>query len=83
MAEGEKGMTSWIRGIFLVPFLVFVLWAGPALAVDESLYANLHLVRFKSPVDVPNFALPDVSGERVNFGDFEGKVILMSFWATW
>ncbi len=76
-------MTSWIRGIFLVSLLGLVLWAGPALAADESFFANLQLVRFKTPVDVPNFALPDVSGERVNFGDFEGKVVLMNFWATW
>ena len=60
-------MTSWIRGILLVPLLGLVLWGGPVLAVDESFYANLQLVRFKTPVDVPNFSLKDVSGKRVNF----------------
>jgi len=32
---------------------------------------------------VPSFTLLDLKGEKVNFADFRGKVILLNFWATW
>ncbi len=31
----------------------------------------------------PDFSLPDLQGEKVDFSDFEGKVVLVDFWATW
>jgi peroxiredoxin len=32
---------------------------------------------------VPSFTLLDLKGEKVNFADFRGKVVLLDFWATW
>jgi len=31
----------------------------------------------------PSFNLRTLDGDRVKLSDFEGKVLLMSFWATW
>jgi len=31
----------------------------------------------------PDFALRTLSGERVKLSDYKGKVVLLSFWATW
>lgn len=31
----------------------------------------------------PGFALHDVAGKSVNFSQYEGKVVLVDFWATW
>ena len=31
----------------------------------------------------PNFTLQDLSGNEVNLADFQGKVVLLDFWATW
>jgi len=32
---------------------------------------------------VPDFSLPDTSGHTVALRQFQGKVILLDFWATW
>jgi peroxiredoxin len=32
---------------------------------------------------VPDFSLPDTSGRTVALRQFQGKVILLDFWATW
>jgi thiol-disulfide isomerase/thioredoxin len=31
----------------------------------------------------PEFALTDLQGQTVRLSDFEGKVVLIDFWATW
>ena len=31
----------------------------------------------------PNFTLPDTEGEEVSLNEFEGKYVLLDFWASW
>lgn len=31
----------------------------------------------------PDFTLPDLEGNSVSLSDYEGKVVLLNFWATW
>lgn len=31
----------------------------------------------------PDFTLTDLDGEQVSLSDYEGKVIILNFWATW
>lgn len=31
----------------------------------------------------PDFSLLDLEGNRVSLSDFQGKVVLLNFWATW
>ena len=30
-----------------------------------------------------NFTLPDLQGQKISFSDFQGRVILVNFWAPW
>jgi cytochrome c biogenesis protein CcmG, thiol:disulfide interchange protein DsbE len=34
-------------------------------------------------VGVPKFVLPNIGGVEVNLADFEGKIVIVNFWATW
>jgi thiol-disulfide isomerase/thioredoxin len=36
-----------------------------------------------SPADLPDFNLPDVSGEQHNISEWQGKIRVINFWATW
>lgn len=36
-----------------------------------------------SASQAPNFVLKDVNGKIVSLSDFEGKVVIIDFWATW
>ena len=37
----------------------------------------------KSPLPASAFMLRDLNGKLVSLGDFDGKVVLLNFWATW
>ncbi|MCF7796551.1 MAG: TlpA family protein disulfide reductase [Lentisphaeria bacterium] len=31
----------------------------------------------------PDFSLPDINGKAVSLSEFEGKIVIVDFWATW
>jgi thiol-disulfide isomerase/thioredoxin len=33
--------------------------------------------------EAPRFTLLNLKGEKIDSGEFQGKVILLNFWATW
>jgi DsbE subfamily thiol:disulfide oxidoreductase len=38
---------------------------------------------FKSPVEAPDFTTKNLDGEEVSLSSFQGKTVLLNFWATW
>ncbi len=47
------------------------------LLKSESIY------HFKEPTEAPAFELPSLDGEKISLAQYRGKVVLLSFWATW
>jgi cytochrome oxidase Cu insertion factor (SCO1/SenC/PrrC family) len=48
-----------------------------------ELLASVDMRHFTDPVKAPDFELNSVEGERVSLSRYRGKVVLLSFWATW
>ncbi len=40
-------------------------------------------IQFDENGVAPNFSLPDENGRMVSLSDYKGKVVYLSFWATW
>lgn len=57
--------------------LLIVLSATASGAADEKLRP------MKNPIPASAFMLRDLNGKLLSLGDFEGKVVLLNFWATW
>ncbi len=55
---------------------------GPDNRVAELL-ASLNMHHFTEPVKAPDFSLNSVNGEKRTLAQYRGKVVLLSFWATW
>ena len=54
--------------------LTLLVWSAffvPALSPQSNL------------TESPTFALPDLAGRTIRLSDFQGKVTLVNFWATW
>ena len=47
------------------------------------LMASMNIYQIDNPAPSPDFSLMSLDGKQVNLSEFDGKVILMSFWATW
>ncbi len=57
-----------------VVFFVFVV---------AVLSGCVNTAKEKNPKQDLNFDLPDLSGKTISLHDFEGKVLVINFWATW
>lgn len=53
----------------LLPALLALLLAAPALAQERPM--------------APEFSLRTLDGGKVQLSDYRGKVVILSFWATW
>ena len=63
----------------LILVAVFALGCG-----DVSDQASTEAAAAASPrEDAPDFTLKDVEDRDVKLSDYEGKVVLLNFWATW
>jgi peroxiredoxin len=54
----------------VLPIFLALLFSLPALAEEARPKA-------------PDFSLRTVSGERLKLSDYQGKVVVLNFWATW
>lgn len=71
------------NGGFFWRFAGFGLPALLVFALASAASAGGTLRAMKNPVPASAFMLRDVDGKLVGLGDFEGKVVLLNFWATW
>ena len=48
-----------------------------------DLMSSLNIQHISKPLSAPDFELTSVTGEKISLKKYRGKVVLLSFWATW
>jgi cytochrome oxidase Cu insertion factor (SCO1/SenC/PrrC family) len=78
--------------IVMICFLALVLFActkdktgeqTKGNSTTDDLMAGMSIQRITHPAAAPDFELFSVKGERISLSQYRGKVVLLSFWATW
>lgn len=73
----------------LLFFLILFLFLGAAFLVGFKVFCPTCQAVEKSPPSsqiaspAPHFVLKDLNGREVKLADFQGKNLLLVFWATW
>lgn len=88
MSEGFSGVRTNL--VFIV---LAVAAAGAGYLIHQSLTDTAPLatkgkIALVTPSEVlrrprPDFSLPNLQGERISIGRWDGDVVLVNFWATW
>ena len=57
--------------------------APPPVAAERTAptHAGIFAVADRTPA--PDFSLPDAEGDTATMADYDGRVLLLNFWATW
>ena len=70
--------------VFLLTFGFLAIFAPLGFAdTTDDLMSAARVIKFKAELMALDFTLDDVDGKRVELNDFQGKVVLLDFWATW
>ncbi len=74
------GLIALTIGAFIIAILVRGgAWSCSIASAPAAMTAETDLIRAKAP----DFTLKGLSGEDISLSDFTGKVVVVSFWATW
>ncbi|MEE8329429.1 MAG: hypothetical protein V3R54_05825 [Thermodesulfovibrionia bacterium] len=49
----------------------------------SGLMDSMNISQFKEQRKLPDFDLMSLDGNRVQFSQYKGNVVLVAFWATW
>ena len=49
----------------------------------SNLMSSMNIYQIENPEPSPDFSLMSLDGEQINLSEYHGKVVLVSFWATW
>lgn len=75
-----------MKQVLILLTMVFIMeWGGaghPAIA-GERLLVHSGLQRPTEVKDAPDFLLKDLNDNATSLGNYQGKVVLVHFWATW
>ncbi|MDQ0220495.1 redoxin domain-containing protein [Peribacillus cavernae] len=73
------------KKIFGAALLIVLLTVAIVQSMDheEKEVSNDNLGGLKVGAKAPDFELKTLSGEKVSLSDYEGKKVMINFWATW
>ena len=80
VADGRRSRRRWTAvALVATPLLLFALLLGSGLGGDPRALPSELIGR-----PAPHFSLPRIDGDgTVEFGDLDGQVVVMNFWASW
>jgi len=73
------------RRVALYFFVLFLILPAGDLPLwgEEDQLAEYGVFRLEEKIDAPEFALLDLTGRKRSLREFQGKFIMLNFWATW
>jgi peroxiredoxin len=78
-----KGLNRWVLPAILVLALGLPLLAPATAWGDDPLFRVLAVAHVSGQAPAPEFSLPTPDGKTIALAQLRGKVVFLSFWATW
>ena len=69
----------------LFTFALFLFLAATGLPAkgEVDYLEQMGVLMIKEKIDAPRFILPDLEGKKISLREFQGKFVMLNFWATW
>ncbi|MBX3001756.1 MAG: TlpA family protein disulfide reductase [Caldilineaceae bacterium] len=85
VVKPRKSVSGWI-GLAALTLIFGLIWMNQdsaAPAVSDSAEMNGATIAARVGSIAPDFSLVTLTGEQVHLSDFQGKPVILNFWATW
>ena len=85
MGHGRNHATArWLTYTMLAIIALSLIGLKAAAADDlEAQMKAAGLVHFKESIEAPDFQIQATDGTQIRLRDFQGRPVLLNFWATW
>ena len=67
----------------ILVLIMMLVWLPVKAYAEHDLFKKLGVVPPKTSQPAPDFVVKNLKGQDVMLSDFNGKVVLLNFWATW
>ena len=73
------------RRLLLFTCCLFLFFDTTALIASGAVdyLEQMGVSRIKETIDAPHFSLSDLEGRKRSLREFQGKFVMLNFWATW
>ena len=75
-----------VSKIFIIYVLfVSIIFLGQDVHAKEELdiFDKMAIIRIEQTFDAPLFNLTDIDGNKKSLSSYQGKMVMLNFWATW
>ena len=71
--------------IMIISFFIMMTFMVSDIYATEKveIFEKMGVVRLKETYDAPSFMLSDLEGNEISLDKFQGKMVMLNFWATW
>jgi len=76
-------MSKKIKAIKFIIFCCFFFNIVSSISQTNENVPFNNIALHVSPKLIPPIVFDDFSGNKVNLGDYSGKLVIVNFWATW
>jgi cytochrome oxidase Cu insertion factor (SCO1/SenC/PrrC family) len=84
MKFGKISISAFFHLIlFSLVLVVFLKTTALPLQGEVDYLTEMGMVKANQMIDAPDFLLPDLEGNKRRLSDFQGKFVMLNFWATW
>jgi peroxiredoxin len=67
----------------ILVWIMMLAWMPVVAYAEHSSFDKMGVVPPKTSQPAPDFVAKNLKGQDVKLSDFNGKVVLLNFWATW
>ena len=67
----------------ILVLIMMLVWLPVKACAEHDFFNKVGVVPPKTSQPAPDFVVKNLKGQDVTLSDFNGKVVLLNFWATW
>mgnify|MGYP002635958919 CR=1 FL=1 len=67
----------------ILVWIMILAWMPVTVYAEHDSFDKMGVVPPKTSQPAPDFVVKNLKGQDVKLSDFNGKVVLLNFWATW
>ena len=69
--------------LFTFSLLLFLAATGHPAKGEVDYLEQMGVIMLKEDIEAPPFILPDLEGKKISLREFQGKFVMLNYWATW